>query len=218
MLMLYSLSMSIIMVLNIFTVATHVGARAARGVKPFQMDVIVALVFLFILNIGSVGITLYIPGEVYGPAVLLAITTAIISIGFFIRVCRRLLREYLWKKDKNEARAEQLQVFLRHIQSDCDLLKISGSNQDEWKKQEWELIAARFYGSIIRPTSFEVLASPEVFRLVKQVSEKIFEGLKDTGGDTSVMPIQKDERGIKIRVSPLPLGRAIQKREGKGES
>ena len=183
MLMLYSLSMSIIMVLNIFTVATHVGARAARGVKPFQMDVIVALVFLFILNIGSVGVTLYIPGEVSGPAVLLAITTAIISIGFFIRVCRRLLQEYLWKKDKNEARAEQLQVFLRHIQSDCDLLKISGSNQDEWKKQEWELIAARFYGSIIRPTSFEILASPEVFR-----------------------------------VSPLPLGRAIQKREGKGES
>ena len=53
---------------------------------------------------------------------------------------------------------------------------------------------------------------------MKQVSEKIFEGLKDTGGDTSVMPIQKDELGIKIRVSPLPLGRAIQKREGKGES
>lgn len=159
MLMLYSLSMFIIMVMNIFTVATHVGARAARGVKPFQMDVIVALVFLFILNVGSVGVTLYIPGEVSGPAVLLAITTAVISIGFFIKACRRLLREYLWKKDENEARAEQLQVFLRHIQSDCDLLKISGSNQDEWKKQEWELIAARFYGSIIRPTSFEVLAS-----------------------------------------------------------
>ena len=44
MLMLYISCMIVALVLNVFSVAANMGLHAARGVKPFQTNIIVALV------------------------------------------------------------------------------------------------------------------------------------------------------------------------------
>ena len=102
MLMLYISCMIIALVLNVFNVAANMGLHAARGVKPFQTNIIVALVALFILNMISVAVTLYAPGEISDIAVCGAMIVAIISTWFFAKTCWKLSQEYLSKKDKNE--------------------------------------------------------------------------------------------------------------------
>lgn len=102
MLMLYISCMIVTLALNVFSVAANMGLHAARGVKPFQTNIIVALVALFILNMISVTVTLYAPGEISDPAVWGAAIAATISTWFFAKTCRRLSQEYFSKKDKNE--------------------------------------------------------------------------------------------------------------------
>jgi len=102
MLMLYISCMIVTLVLNVFSVAANMGLHAARGVKPFQTNIIVALVALFILNMISVAVTLYTPGEVSDPAVWGAAIAATISTWFFAKTCRKLSQEYFSKKEKNK--------------------------------------------------------------------------------------------------------------------
>ena len=80
-----------------FGVPANIGLYAARGVKPFQMNIIVALIALFGLNIISVAVTLYVPGEVSDIAVCGAMIAAIISTWFFAKTCWKLSQEYLQK-------------------------------------------------------------------------------------------------------------------------
>jgi hypothetical protein len=94
--------MIVTLVLNVFSVAANMGLHAARGVKPFQTNIIVALVALFILNMISVAVTLYTPGEVSDPAVWGAAIAATISTWFFAKTCRKLSQEYFSKKEKNK--------------------------------------------------------------------------------------------------------------------
>ena len=100
MLMLYISCMIVALVLNVFSVAANMGLHAARGVKPFQTNIIVALVALFILNMISVAVTLYAPGEI--SAVWGAAIAAIISTWFFAKTCRKHSQEYFSKKEKNK--------------------------------------------------------------------------------------------------------------------
>ena len=100
--MIYISCMIVTLALNVFSVAANMGLHAARGVKPFQTNIIVALVALFILNMISVAVTLYTPGEVSDPAVWGGGIAAIISSWFFVKTCRRLYQEYLSKKEKNK--------------------------------------------------------------------------------------------------------------------
>ena len=102
MLMLYISCMIVALALNVFSVAANMGLHAARGVKTFQTNIIVALVALFILNMISVAVTLYVPGEISDPAVWGAAIAATISTWFFAKTCRRLSQEYFSKKEKNK--------------------------------------------------------------------------------------------------------------------
>lgn len=102
MLMLYISCMIIALVLNVFNVAANMGLHAARGIKPFQTNIIVALIALFGLNMISVAVTLYTPGEVSDPAVWGAAIAATISTWFFAKTCRKLSQEYFSKKEKNK--------------------------------------------------------------------------------------------------------------------
>lgn len=102
MLMIYISCMTVGLVLTVFNMAANMGLHAARGVKPFQTNIIVAIVALFILNMISVAVTLYAPGEISEYAFAGSAVVAIISIWFFVKTCRRLSQEYLSKKDKNE--------------------------------------------------------------------------------------------------------------------
>ena len=104
MLMFYISCTTVGVVLHVFSLAANMGLYAARGVKPFRMDIIVSIVALFIFNIGSVALTLHAPGEVSDPAdpaVVGAVVVAIISIRFFTKTYRRLSQEYSSKKDKD---------------------------------------------------------------------------------------------------------------------
>ena len=102
MLMIYISCMIVTLVLNVFSVAANMGLHAARGVKPFQTNIIVALIALFGLNMISVAVTLYAPGEISDPAVWGAAIAATISTWFFAKTCRRLSQEYFSKKEKNK--------------------------------------------------------------------------------------------------------------------
>ena len=102
MLMLYISCTTFGVVLNVFNLAANMGLHAARGVKPFQANIIVAIVALFILNIGSVALTLYAPGEISDAAFTGAAVVAIISIWFFAKTYRTLSQEYFSKKDKDD--------------------------------------------------------------------------------------------------------------------
>lgn len=99
--MIYISCMIIALVLNVFSVAANMGLHAARGIKPFRVDIIVALIALFGLNMISVAVTLYVPGEVSDIAVCGAMIATIISTWFFVKACRRLSQEYL-SKNKNK--------------------------------------------------------------------------------------------------------------------
>ena len=61
------------------------GLHVARGVKPFQTNIIVDLVALFILNMISVAVTLYAPGEISEYAFAGSAVVAIIPIWFFVK-------------------------------------------------------------------------------------------------------------------------------------
>ena len=135
MLMLYISCMIIALVLNVFNVAANMGLHAARGIKPFQTNIIVALIALFGLNMISVAVTLYVPGEVSDIAVCGAMIVAIISTWFFVKTCRRLSQEYLsenknkpvssvkcWKAGNKEEKEmhheERVEAFMRTVLPD----------------------------------------------------------------------------------------------------
>lgn len=50
MLMLYISCMIVALVLNVFGVAANMGLHAARGVKPFQTNIIVAFLLIYFEN------------------------------------------------------------------------------------------------------------------------------------------------------------------------
>ncbi len=102
MLMIYISCMTVGLVLTVFNMAANMGLHAARGVKPFQTNIIVAIVALFILNMISVAVTLYAPGEISEYAFAGSAVVAIIPIWFFVKTCRRLSQQYFSKKDKDE--------------------------------------------------------------------------------------------------------------------
>ena len=83
MLMLYISCMMVGLVLTVFNMAANIGLHAARGVKPFQTNIIVDLVALFILNMISIAVTLYAPGEISEYAFAGSAVVAIIPIWFF---------------------------------------------------------------------------------------------------------------------------------------
>ena len=92
--MIYISCMTVGLVLTVFNMAANMGLHAARGVKPFQMNIILALIALFGLNMISVALTLYAPGEISEYAFSGSVVVAIIPIWFFAKTCRRLSQEY----------------------------------------------------------------------------------------------------------------------------
>ena len=83
MLMFYISCTTFGVVLNVFNLAANMGLYAARGVKPFQMNIID-------------------PAAPADPAVVGAVIVAIISIWFFTKTYRRFSQEYSSKKDKDD--------------------------------------------------------------------------------------------------------------------
>ena len=79
MLMFYISCTTFGVVLNVFNLAANMGLYAARGVKPFQMNIID-------------------PAAPADPAVVGAVIVAIISIWFFTKTYRRLSQEYSRRK------------------------------------------------------------------------------------------------------------------------
>jgi hypothetical protein len=102
MLIFYISCMMVGLVLTVFNMAANIGLHAARGVKPFQMNIIVALVALFILNMISIAVTLYAPGEISESAFAGSVIVAIIPIWFFAKTCRKLSQEYFSKKNEGK--------------------------------------------------------------------------------------------------------------------
>ena len=83
MLMIYISCMTVGLVLTVFNMAANMGLHAARGVKPFQMNIIDPVA----------------PAD---PAVVGAVIVAIISIWFFTKAYHRLSQKYFSKKDKDD--------------------------------------------------------------------------------------------------------------------